>query len=257
MAPSPAADLEALAPPTGASRPPQPSAWRLSLLGCLELCRDGRPVLVPVGAQRLLAFVSLQGSSTRGLIAGSLWPAVGEKHAHGSLRSTIWRVGRSYPGLLSLAGDVVGLGPQVRVDVHLLRRQLRTILDGARVDEPLAGSALDRELLPGWYDDWVLSERERLRQLRLHALEIMATQLADDGRYGSAIEAALAAVEADPLRESAHRAVVYVHVVEGNMTEALRQYRRCRTIYRRELGVEPSVLITSLLPRSLLDAATA
>jgi DNA-binding SARP family transcriptional activator len=231
-------------------------AWRLSLLGRLELCRDGSPVVVSISAQRLLAFVSLHGASTRGLIAGSLWPSVGEKHAHGSLRSAIWRVGRSYPGLLSLSGDVVGLGDRVRVDVHHLRRRLRAIFDDVPVDEPLAGSVLDRELLPGWYDDWVLFERERLRQLRLHALESMATRLADDGRYGSAIEAALAAVEADPLRESAHRAVVYVHVVEGNMTEALRQYRRCRTIYRRELGVEPSPLITSLLPRFLLEAAT-
>lgn len=248
MAPLSAIDVQVAAPPT--------PMWRLSLLGRLELCRDGRPVAVSISAQRLLAFVSLHGSSTRGLVAGSLWPAVGEKHAHGSLRSAIWRVGRSYPGLLWLSGDVVGLGDLVRVDVQQLRRQLRAIFDDGPVNEPLAGSVLDRELLPGWYDDWVLFERERLRQLRLHALETMATRLADDGHYGSAIDAALAAVEADPLRESAHRAVVYVHVVEGNMTEALRQYRRCRVIYRRELGVEPSTLITSLLPRFLLEAAT-
>jgi hypothetical protein len=71
------------------------------------------------------------------------------------------------------------------------------------------------ELLPGWYEDWVLVERKRLRQLRMHALEALAEKLTEAGRYGVAMPAAYAAVRADPVRESAHRAVVRVHLAEG------------------------------------------
>jgi DNA-binding SARP family transcriptional activator len=66
-------------------------------------------------------------------------------------------------------------------------------------------------LFPGWYDDWVLLERERLRRLRLHALEVLADKLVREGRYGEAVQATYAAVRTEPLRESAHRAVVRVH----------------------------------------------
>jgi hypothetical protein len=61
--------------------------------------------------------------------------------------------------------------------------------------------AIRGELLPGWYDDWVMFERERLRQLQLHALETMAHRLAKEHRYADAVDVALAAVRLEPLRE--------------------------------------------------------
>ena len=82
--------------------------------------------------------------------------------------------------------------------------------------------------------------RERLRQLRLHALEAAAAQLSALGSYGLALDAALTALRADPLRESAHRAVIRVHLAEGNVAEARRAFRQCRLLLRRELHVEPS-----------------
>ena len=77
-------------------------------------------------------------------------------------------------------------------------------------------TALSGELLPDWYDDWVLLEAENWRQLRLHALEVLAGLLTAAGRYGDAAAAALAAVRADPLRESAHAALKVV--LEGTRT---------------------------------------
>ena len=81
-------------------------------------------------------------------------------------------------------------------------------------------------LLPGWYDDWVVLERERLRQLQLHALDRLAAALLAAEEPGRALDAALVAVQADPLRESAHRIVVRIHLREGNALEALRAYER-------------------------------
>ena len=86
----------------------------------------------------------------------------------------------------------------------------------------------------------MLLERERVRQLRMHALEALAEKLAAAGRYGEAVQAAYAAVVAEPLRESAHRAVVRVHLVEGNVAEAVRAYDSFRTMLAEELGVAPS-----------------
>ena len=103
------------------------------------------------------------------------------------------------------------------------------------------------ELLPGWYDDWVLPERARLRQLRVYTLEALAGKLAAAGRCGEALQAAYGAVRAEPLRESAYRLVMRVHVTEGNAAEALRTYHAFREILEAELGVAPSEQMARLV----------
>ena len=103
------------------------------------------------------------------------------------------------------------------------------------------------DLLPDWYDDWVLIERERLRQLRLHALESLAIRRLDAGRYGEAAVAALAAVSIEPLRESAQRVLIRIHLAEGNVGEAVRQYRLYRNLLSDEMGLYPSEQIETLL----------
>ena len=103
------------------------------------------------------------------------------------------------------------------------------------------------ELLPDWSDEWVLVDRERYHQLRLHALERLCQQLAASGRYGLAVEACLAALAAEPLRESAQRQLIEVYLSEGNRAEALRQYATYQRVIREEVGVEPSREITDLV----------
>ncbi|MGY1727828.1 BTAD domain-containing putative transcriptional regulator [Geodermatophilus sp. SYSU D01062] len=204
---------------------------------------------LPRGVQRLVAHVCLSGRPPRATIAGQLWPDVPEEHAHGSLRSALWRLHRVAPGLVHASGSVLSLAEGVRVDVQELGDWARRVRDPscplAEVDVPEVG--LRGELLPGWYDDWVLLERERLRQLRMHALEDVATRLAAAGRYGDALQAAYAAVRAEPLRESAHRVVIRVHLAEGNAAEALRAYEQFRVVLADELGVRPSERMTHLV----------
>ena len=96
------------------------------------------------------------------------------------------------------------------------------------------------DLLPGFYDDWVLMERERIRQRILHALEALSENLTAAGRFADAIEAAMLATSAEPLRESAQRTLIRAHVAEGNLTEACRSYRAYHELMHRELGVTPS-----------------
>lgn len=226
------------------------SPCRLSLLGGWQLVQEGVTLHLPASGQRLLAFLCLHGRSSRSRLAGTLWPESSERHAYGSLRSALWRIHKSGAGLLVADGDQLVLDASVDVDVRDLLRDIRGLLDGvAPPREPgVPRYLLEGELLPGWYDDWVLFERERLRQLRLHALEALALSLAGEGRFAAAVEAGLAAVRTEPLRESAHRVVVRVHLAEGNVTEAFRQYEACRRLFAAELGLEPSALLTGLLP---------
>ncbi|MGY1636851.1 BTAD domain-containing putative transcriptional regulator [Geodermatophilus sp. SYSU D00742] len=197
---------------------------------------------LPPGAQRLVAHLCLSRRSPRSAVAGQLWPDVPEDHAHGSLRSALWRLHKVVPGLVEVSGSALSLAAGVRVDVRELGDWAERVRDPERgldeVEVPDVG--LRGELLPGWYDDWVLLERERLRQVRMHALELVAARLAAAGRYGDALRAAYAAVRAEPLRESAHRTVVRVHVAEGNLIEALRAYDQFRVLLADELGVSPS-----------------
>lgn len=114
----------------------------------------------------------------------------------------------------------------VTVDVAELRRRVAA-LRGPGTPAVERAELLDLlsagELLPGWYDEWVLGERERLRQAQLHTVELLCDLWCSEGNRAAALDAALLAVRLDPLRESAHRRVVAVHLDEGNVAEALRQ----------------------------------
>jgi DNA-binding SARP family transcriptional activator len=237
-------------------------ATRVALLDGFALVRGGTTAAVndlPRGAQRLIAHLSLCGRPGRSAIAGQLWPDVPEELAHGSLRSALWRVQKVVPGLVDVSGGALGLADGVRVDVREFTDWARRVLDPhAVVDSMLTPDVgLHGELLPGWYDDWVLLARERLRQLKVHALEVLADKLACDGRYGEAVQAAYAAAGTEPLRESAHRAVVRVHLAEGNIAEAVRAYNAFRELLLGELGVAPSPLMEELILPARLGMAPA
>ena len=203
---------------------------------------------LPRGVQRLVAHVCHTGRPARAAIAGRLWPDVTDAHAHGSLRSALWRVQRDVPGLLDLSGGALSLAAGVQVDVRELTDWARRAMDPAAPPEGRPGNVdLDGELLPGWYDDWVLLEREWLRQLRVHAFEAVAGKLSAAARYGEAVVAAYAALRADPLRESAHRTVVRIHLAEGNLVEAVRAYQACRDLFADQLGVAPTPEMSGLV----------
>jgi DNA-binding SARP family transcriptional activator len=138
------------------------------------------------------------------------------------------------------------------VDAHEARALALRVLDPtircAEADlSAKAVAALTLDLLPGWYDDWAILESEDWRQLRLHALEAVAMKLAAVARYGEAVTAAFASVHADPLRESAHAALIRIHLAEGNRAEALRQFERFRSVLQAELGLEPTAQLRALV----------
>lgn len=224
---------------------------RLALLGGFVLCVAGKAALVPPGAQRLISLLALHETAlSRSYVAGTLWGDSTEARASGNLRSALWKLRGVQSEIVWNRGGSLGLSPQVQVDVRSAAALARSAVAGSFAEEmilELLQPGFCHELLPGWYDEWVLTERERHRQLSLHALESLCAHLTAAGRYDGAVLAALAAVDRDPLRESAHRVLIRVHLAEGNTWEAIRCYRRYEEIAARDLGVSPSPMLRSLL----------
>ena len=220
----------------------------LRLLGGFELFSAGKPVVLSASAQRLLAFLALRERPLRRTyVAGMLWLDYPEERAAASLRSALWRLHTCGVELVQACGPLLSLDPGVVVDLREAERTAHRVLDRTNTDLELDVSKLGGDLLPGWYDDWVVFERERFRQLRLRALDALCGRLADAGLLDAALEIGLAAVADDPLRESSHRAVVRVHLADGNIAEAIRQYRLCRRLLHEQLGVEPSERMEELV----------
>jgi DNA-binding SARP family transcriptional activator len=227
---------------------------RLSLLGGFAFSVGGDALLgISAGSQRLLAFLALRDRSvTRGQVAGTFWPESSSEHAGASLRSAVARLDGATRGAVTATGLDLGLAGDVVVDIRESHALARRLIDSdaspsdGDIGAP-AVSALSDDLLPGWYDDWAVIAAEDWRQLRLDALEAVAARLTAADRLAEAAVPALAAVRAEPLRESARAALIRVHVAQGNQSNAIGEYERYRVLLQAELGIEPTARLSQLL----------
>lgn len=223
------------------------------LFGGPIVLRGGTCLEVPEGGKRLLVLIALADAKVdRRHAAGSLWPDGNDERAAGNLRSALWRLRGAGIDVVESDKQFLWLRPGTLVDVTVVSQWARRLADGSVTPADLAAvswrtAAMD--LLPGWYDDWVIFERERIRQRLLHALESLSRHLIAECRYAEAVEAAIVAVSADPLRETANKILVEAHLSEGNLVEAHRSYERYRDLLQRELGVEPGRDLTNLMRR--------
>jgi DNA-binding SARP family transcriptional activator len=218
----------------------QPS---LSLLQGFELRVGSRVVALTPASQRLVAFVALHERPVRrSYVSGTLWPDTTDERAGANLRSALWRVPHVDGGpLVSATVTHLRLRPGLDVDFRHGLTRSELLLSGAplgALDESL--QLFGNDLLPDWYEDWVIFERERYRQLRLHTLDSACQRLIDCELYVEALQLALKALAAEPLRETAHRNLIRIHLAEGNLAEAVRQYQRYARMLRTELGARPS-----------------
>jgi hypothetical protein len=114
-------------------------------------------------------------------------------------------------------------------------------IDSARAP----GQTLRHDLLPGWYEEWLMRSRTSSTCNGSGAEQVPHRNKAQD--FGLATSAGLAAVCAEPLRESAVTALVAAHLGEGNRYEAVRRYHDYASLLRRELDVEPSAELAALM----------
>jgi DNA-binding SARP family transcriptional activator len=232
---------------------------RLNLLGSFRLYEAGRCLAIPLGSERLLAYLTIARSPVpRIQVAGTLWPDVPERRAFARLRSALWRLEQISRRVLDVHRTELSLSDMVRVDLYdaqgLARRLVNPTVPTTEADlGPSALATFSSELLPGWYDDWPIAEAEAWRQLRLHALESLANRLAAAQRFGEAVDAAHAAIQAEPLRESAHATLIRVHLAEGNQSEALREFVRYRQLLWAEVGLVPTPRLSALVVELRLE----
>lgn len=222
---------------------------RLRLTTDFQLLIGERNIRVPHGVQRLLAFLAISRLPVhRSRIAGQLWPDVAEWRALGNLRTALWRLRRVRSRVVRPIGERLVLDAAVGVDLReLTDLSLRLLEDDTDAMHRVPELVDAMDILPGWEEEWLIIERERFRELRLRGLERACEAMIVRGDIGHGVQACLAAVEAEPFRESAQRLLVRMHLREGNRAAALRSYYAFRDLVERELGIEPSDLMNDLV----------
>lgn len=211
----------------------------------------GGPVTLPASAQRVVGFLAItKKCQTRELVAGQLWSFASQDRAQANLRTALWQLRRAHPSVVQAARDRIWLDDDVLVDYSMITDQARRLLRGSLDSKELMNLPLDlfeAELLPGWDDDWLVIDRERHRQLRMHACEELSRQLLEIGCFALAVEAAYAAITIEPLCESTHRALVKAFLAEGNTTRARQQFQLYRRLLADETGYAPSEEFVALV----------
>ena len=240
---------------------------QLRLLGGFDL-QAGPGQAVPIRlkkAQALLAYLACHPgrSHRREKLATLLWPEMDDWQARANLRKVLFVLRRGLSVIspsLRLDEDTVTLDTAaLDVDVLAFQRLAR------RADPEALQQAVDLyrgDLLEGLgvteapFEEWLVAERERLREL---ALETLAKLLADQTKSeesGAAIATALRLLALDPLQEAVHRALMRLYVRDGRRDAALRQYQSCVDTLRRELSVEPEAETRQLYQEVLRSRAT-
>lgn len=233
--------------PTGGAPP------SIRLLGAFAVRVNNRSVVLPSNGQRVLGFLAVTGlEQRRDAVATHLWPAAAPERAMSNLRTALWRVRRAHPAIVRACRDSVRLDDAVEVDYDQMSTQARQLIaDDVRHDvvTALEPDRLEADLLPGWDEEWLLIERERYRQLRIHALETLSGLLTARGLFARAIDVACAAIRVEPLHETAHAALISAHMAEGNRTEAIRHFHTYTRQLAAETGLSPSTHLAGLIPR--------
>jgi DNA-binding SARP family transcriptional activator len=239
----------------------QMSTLRINLLGVFRISHDLHPVEINVGRalKGMLAYLVLFSGRihAREVLAGLFWGDSTENHARSCLSTTLWRLRKILEPdgipkgtyLLTPPTGEVGFNPESNhwLDVTELESHAQPIL--AKPYEALAThevremeKALDLysgDLLEGFYEDWALTERERLRSLYIKSQAHLLGYYGQNGGYDKALACGHCILNLDPLREEIHREMMRLYVDCGRRIQAIQQYDKCCRILDAELGVPP------------------
>jgi DNA-binding SARP family transcriptional activator/predicted ATPase len=238
--------------------PPEASSTlRLSLLGTFSLSSGGdAPIDISSPRLRaLLAYLALHRSTahTRQHLSFVLWPDSPEDQARNNLRQLVHQLRLAWGPCdrwLSLGPNRIAWRPDmsVEMDVEEFERAVAKADEAERVHDAPAMRAVmvqalgeyGGDLLPGCYEDWINSDRERLRQAYARVLDRVISLCEDQGDYASAIEHAQRRLRHDPLDEQSYRRLMHLHALDDDRVSALRIYHACVSMLEREFSVPPS-----------------
>jgi DNA-binding SARP family transcriptional activator len=212
---------------------------RVGVLGSLGIYPADR---LSGASRRVMAHLAVRGpQQLRTVVSSELWPDVPENRARANLRRALWQLP---------VGWVAVDGPDLVIDASVDLTDATLAAERAVAGEAIGRDEVEllaRDLLPGWYDDWIVGAQQRFHLMRVQALEATCRTTARCGDLTLATHAGLAAVTAEPLRESAVQALIEAHLQEGNRFEAVRRYRAYEQLLGTELGIVPSAPLADLV----------
>ena len=213
--------------------------------------------------QALLAYLLLHRGTpvARQVIAFTFWPDSSEKQARTNLRKLLHTLRGALPtpeAYLTLTTESVTWRADADVRLDVAQVEAAWAAADAAGDPNVAAqarreavAAYTGDLLPGFYDEWVLVERERLHNAHTATLAALVTQTAADGDHHTAVEYAQQLLQQDPLHESGYRLLMQLHLDRDDRAAALHVYHGCASILREELGVDPSPATDALYQAAL------
>jgi predicted ATPase/DNA-binding SARP family transcriptional activator len=212
--------------------------------------------------QSLLAYLLLHRDTpqSRQHLAFLLWPDSSEAQARTNLRKLLHQLRQTLPAAdRFLYADMQTVqwrsDALVTLDVFEFERAVRQAQSTTSLRESI--NLYRGELLPGCYDDWLLSERERLGQMFSETLERLVTLLEAERDYRTALSYAQRLLRYDPLREETYQLLMRLHALAGDRAGALRVYQTCVEVLKRELDVEVSSMTHEVYEQVVkLEAAT-
>jgi len=220
---------------------------QIRLLGQFDVRIDGKRVLIPSRAgQSLLAYLVLTAGTShrREKLAGILWPDFSDDNARKNLRHELWRIRKAISTQQPTTVDY--LVPEEFTIAF--NRQAEYWLDAAQMERPELdlGSLISNlslyqgELLPGFYEDWIVLERERIRRIFDAKMEQLLGQLIAAERWTAVQEQAERWLSLGNSLEPAYRALMLAYGSSGDMAKVSSIYQRCIDELNEQFGLEPS-----------------
>ena len=244
----------------------------IRLLGDFNLVYADRQVtgLNSMRLQSLLAYLVLHRDvpQQRQHLAFLFWPDTTEAQARNNLRQLLHQLRQAFPPVeqfLSTDTHMLHWHPATHFQLDVAEfEQALSLADAAtrQHDQPALQDALEQadslyrgDLLPGCYDEWILPERERLRQRHRQALEHLLRLFEMQGDTGTAIRYAQRLIGLDPLSEDLYRRLMRLFVLNNDRASALRVYHTCVTTLQREMGVDPDPATREVYERLMQQEA--
>ncbi len=232
------------------------------VLGRFEVRLEDKPIQIPSRpAQSLLSYLMLNAGAAhrREMLAGRLWPDSDEENARSNLRHTLWRLRKSI-GEEYLLADKLTISFDASQPYRFDAATLESTVEDDSIEALIESvTAYGGELLPGFYEDWVLLERERLQAIYEQRMKRLLDRMVREGRWAAVLEWAERWIAHGKIPEPAYQALMRAHHALGDAAGMAATYKRCREALREELDVDPSPqtvrLFEQLSSQAPVDAA--
>lgn len=207
--------------------------------------------------QSLLAYLLLRCRSPqpRQKLAFLFWPDSEESQARTNLRRELHHLRQALPDeqtFLCVDSKTLQWLPDAPFSLDVDNFEV-AVSQGKQVKDPTklakAVEFYKGDLLAACYDEWLLPERERLRQLCLEVLSQLTSLLEEERQFKEAINYAQRLLRLDPLQESITRKLMRLHLSDDDRAGALRVYHSLVRALEHELDIGPSPATKDLYQR--------